>query len=132
MAVSADGARAAEDRSAVQNPWPVLAILCISVVLSMTTWFSATAVTPELKAAWDLSDAQIAWLTNGVQIGFVTGALLASFVNLPDIVRLNRLMATASIAAAVINALLLLEPGPHGAGCGLSTGHEARFNVVRP
>ncbi|QNQ61293.1 MFS transporter [Brucella sp. 6810] len=115
MAVSADGARAAEDRPAAQSPWPVLALLCISVVLSMTTWFSATAVTPELKAAWSLSDAQVAWLTNGVQIGFVTGALLASFVNLPDIVRLNRLMATASTMAAGVNALLLLEPGPLGA-----------------
>lgn len=78
----------------------------------MTTWFSATAITPELKSAWNLSDAQVAWLTNGVQIGFVTGALLASLVNLPDIVRLNRLMATAAASAAGLNAILLFEPGP--------------------
>ncbi len=108
----ADGGNAATDRPAAASPWPVLAILCVSVVLSMTTWFSATAITPELKAAWSLSDAQVAWLTNGVQIGFVTGALLASLVNLPDIVRLNRLMAAASVAAAAMNAILLFEPGP--------------------
>ncbi len=123
MRAIADRPDAAEDRTAGASPWSVLAILCVSVVLSMTTWFSATAVTPELKAAWGLSDGQVAWLTNGVQIGFVTGALLASFVNLPDIVRLNRLMAAASIIAAGVNALLLLEPGPLGAiACRFATG----------
>lgn len=105
------------------NPWRVLAILCVSVVLSMTTWFSATAITPELKVAWMLTDAQVSWLTNGVQIGFVTGALLASIVNLPDIVRLNLLMAAASVLASTMNALLLLEPGPTGAIlCRFATG----------
>lgn len=89
----------------------------------MTTWFSATAVTPELKEAWRLSDSAVAWLTNGVQIGFVTGALLASLVNLPDIVRLNRLMASAAILASGVNAILLLEPGPVGAIlCRFATG----------
>ena len=114
---------AAAEPPAAMGRWPVLAILCVSVVLSMTTWFSATAITPELKLAWALSDAQVAWLTNGVQIGFVTGALLASLVNLPDIVRLNRLMAAASFTAATVNALLLLEPGPSGAIlCRFATG----------
>ena len=123
MPDSDNGARSAVGRPADANPWPVLVILCISVVLSMTTWFSATAITPELRAAWQLSDSTVAWLTNGVQIGFVTGALLASFVNLPDIVRLNRLMAAASILAAGVNALLLLEPGPLGAvACRFATG----------
>lgn len=105
----------AQERPVKAGRWSVLAVLCVSVVLSMTTWFSATAVTPELKLAWGLSDVQAAWLTNGVQIGFVAGALLASLVNLPDIVRLNRLMATASLVAAGANALMLLEPGPIGA-----------------
>ncbi|MCX8279142.1 MFS transporter [Phyllobacterium sp. 0TCS1.6C] len=120
---STGNAPSAVNRPADTNPWLVLFILCLSVVLSMTTWFSATAITPELKAAWQLSDSIVAWLTNGVQIGFVTGALLASLVNLPDIVRLNRLMAVASILAAGVNALLLLEPGPVGAvACRFATG----------
>lgn len=95
---------------APRSAWPVLLMLCLSVVLSMTTWFSATAVTPELKAAWALTDSQVAWMTNGVQIGFVIGALVSGLVNLPDIVQLNRLMAIASIMAAAVNAALLLEP----------------------
>jgi MFS family permease len=54
-------------------------------------------------------------LTNGVQIGFVCGALAASLVILPDLVKLNWLMAGGAALAALANALLLLEPGPAGA-----------------
>lgn len=105
------------------NPWFVLTMLGLSVVLSMTTWFSATAVTPELTRAWDLSPLTVAWLTNGVQIGFVSGALLASLVNLPDLIQLNRLMGVAALIAAACNAILLLEPGALGAvACRMGTG----------
>jgi MFS family permease len=95
--------------------WQALAIISLAVVLSLTTWFSATAITPELKAVWNLSDTAITWLTNAVQIGFVVGALLASLVNLPDLIRLNRLMAAAAALAGLANAGLLLEPGSTGA-----------------
>jgi len=95
--------------------WRVLAVLSIAIVLSLTTWFSATAITPELKREWHLSPFVLAWLTNGVQIGFVCGALAASLVNLPDIVRLNGLMALSALLAAAANASLLLQHGPIGA-----------------
>jgi len=94
--------------------WSVLGLLCLAIVLSLTTWFSATAITPELKAAWCLSGAIDAWLTNGVQIGFVAGALAFGLVNLPDIVRLNRLMAVCALLAGAANGLLLLQPTPAG------------------
>ncbi|CDX23636.1 Major facilitator transporter [Mesorhizobium sp. ORS 3324] len=93
----------------------MLGLLCLAVVLSLTTWFSATAITPELRAAWRLSGPIDIWLTNGVQIGFVAGALAASVVNLPDIVRLNRLMAISALVAAAANASLLMQPAPAGA-----------------
>jgi hypothetical protein len=73
----------------------------------MTSWFSATAITPELRDTWRLSEPFLVWLTNGVQIGFVMGALALSLVNLPDIIRLNRLMAASAAMAAVANASLL-------------------------
>lgn len=105
------------------SPWRVLALLCLAVVLSMTAWFSATAVTPELVGAWGLSPSMAAWMTNAVQIGFVAGALASSLVNLPDIVRLNRLMAVCALLAALFNAVLLLEPGAAFAvACRFATG----------
>jgi MFS family permease len=95
--------------------WRVLALLSIAVVLSLTAWFSATAIMPELKREWNLSPFVLAWLTNGVQIGFVCGALGASLVNLPDVVRLRTLMASSALLAAIANASLLLDHGPRGA-----------------
>ncbi|SES13242.1 Sugar phosphate permease [Tranquillimonas rosea] len=92
--------------------WGMLAVICVAVVGALATWFSATAVVPELTSAWGLSASQAAWLTSAVQIGFVAGALGSSLVNLPDIVRLPRLMAASALAAGLSNAALLLEPGP--------------------
>src|SRR5580693_6869028 len=99
-------------RAADASRWRVLALLSIAIVLSLTAWFSATSIMPELKREWHLSPFVLSWLTNGVQIGFVCGALAASLVNLPDIVRLNRLMALSASLAAAANASLLVEPGP--------------------
>ena len=63
--------------------WRVLALVCAGVVLSMTTWFSATAITPELVRIFGLSTAAASWLTNSVQVGFVVGALASSLLGLP-------------------------------------------------
>jgi MFS family permease len=106
-----------------KSRWRLLALLCLAVVLSFSCWFSANAIAPELKRAWSLSENAAAWLTNGVQIGFVIGALSASFFNLPDLIRMNRLMAGSALLAAISNAAMLLEPGPAGAVfCRMVTG----------
>ncbi|SPJ25991.1 MFS transporter [Palleronia abyssalis] len=97
-----------------EGRWGALTILCAGVVGVLATWFSATAILPELTRLWALSPSQGAWLTNGVQIGFVAGALGASLVNLPDIVRMQRLMAVSSGVAALAN-LGLLVAGPEAA-----------------
>jgi MFS family permease len=90
--------------------WRVLALVCLALVLSMTTWFSATAVTPELVEVWDLAPSDAAWLTNMVQLGFVLGALGSSLINLPDIVAPRKLMAIAAALAALANLCLMIAP----------------------
>lgn len=89
----------------------MLALICIGVVGVLSTWFSATAIIPELVAAWELSPSQAAWLTNGVQLGFVFGALGSSLINLPDILPMKWLMTAAALLAALANAALLVA-GP--------------------
>ena len=94
-----------------QTRWGFLALACLAVVLSLTTWFSATAVMPDLIARWELSGSAAAWLTNGVQAGFVVGALGASVLGLPDRWPLHRMMAASAVLAGVATGALLLEPG---------------------
>jgi MFS family permease len=115
LATSATSAFGSSNPGADSSRWQVLAVLAVAIVLSLTTWFSATAITPELKREWQLSPLVLSWLTIGVQIGFVCGALAASLVNLPDIVRLNRLMALSALLAAAANASLLMAHGPMAA-----------------
>ena len=85
-----------------------LFILSICIVLSMTTWFSATAVIPKLQAIWNLTPTLSAWLTIGVQLGFVIGAIGSSIVSLSDVISSKKLMIFGSIGAAAANLGLLL------------------------
>ena len=91
--------------------WHALALLAVALVLSMTTWFSASAVVPQLREEWDLSGSAAAWLTIAVQLGFVCGALVSSILNLSDIVSPGRVILGGSIGAAVVNGLLTVAGG---------------------
>jgi MFS family permease len=81
----------------------------------MATWFSASAVVPQLRARYDLSTTASSWLTIGVQLGFVGGALVAAALNLADTVAPRRLILLGSLGAATANLGLLVVPGVEGA-----------------
>jgi MFS family permease len=92
--------------------WRALVFLAITLVLSMSTWFSASAVIPQLKEAWDLSPRVAPWLTIAVQIGFVCGAVVSSLVNLADIIAPKHVILGGAIGAATANAFLQTAGGP--------------------
>ncbi|NIZ07843.1 nitrate/nitrite transporter [Pseudooceanicola sp. HF7] len=92
--------------------WRALGLIGFGVVGVMATWFSATAIAPELVVLWSLTPGTSAWLTIAVQLGFVTGAVAASLVNLPDIMRMTRLITASTLLAALANLGLLAAPGP--------------------
>jgi MFS family permease len=88
--------------------WRALALMAITLALSMSTWFSASAVIPQLQEYWMLSPGQASWLTIAVQIGFVCGALASSLLNLSDIVSPKHVILGGAVSAAAANALLLV------------------------
>lgn len=87
--------------------YAVLVILCLCIVLTMSTWFSASAVLPQLQHLWQLSEGEAAWLTIAVQLGFVAGAVFAAVTQLPDRVTSTSLIACAAVGAAVANLGIL-------------------------
>jgi MFS family permease len=91
--------------------WRALALLATTLVLCMSTWFSASAVIPQLRVLWNLSDSAAAWLTIAVQLGFVCGALLSSLLNLSDIVSPRHVILGGAIGAATANGLLVIAGG---------------------
>lgn len=88
-----------------------VAKISVAVILSMTLWFSTSAIIPELTTRWSLTPTAAAWLTNSVQLGFVIGALVSSLLNLLDLVRPNVLMGLSALVAAAANMALVAEPG---------------------
>jgi len=100
-----------------------LALLSLTLVLSMSTWFSASSVIPQLRTAWGLSPSLAAWLTIAVQVGFVCGALVSSLLNLADVVSPRHVILGGSLGAAAANALLLVAGGaPVGIPLRFATG----------
>lgn len=92
--------------------WRALAILASVLVLAMSTWFSASAVVPQLRELWTLSSSASAWLTIAVQIGFVVGAIASSLVNLADILPARRVILAGSVGAGLATALIGIAGSP--------------------
>nr|WP_276129943.1 MFS transporter [Rubrobacter indicoceani] len=90
------------------------------MILAMTTWFSASAVVPQLRTDWNLSDSSAAWLTIAVQLGFVVGAVVSSLFNLADIVPPRYVIFGGTAGAALANGLL-------GFASGAAAGIPLRF-----
>jgi MFS family permease len=95
-------------------------LLTATLVLSMSPWLSASAVIPQLRVQWDVTDTAAAWLTIAVQIGFVCGALVSAALNLSDIVSPRHVILGGSVGAAMANALL-------GVAGGAALGIPLRF-----
>ena len=95
--------------------WRALAVLATAMILAMTTWFSTSAVIPQLRSEWSLTDTQSAWLTIAVQLGFVVGALLSSLFNFSDVVSPRVVIMIGGLGAAAVNALLATVDGPAAA-----------------
>jgi MFS family permease len=92
-----------------------LGLIVVALVLSMTTWFSASAVIPQLRDEWELSDGATAWLTIAVQVGFVAGALVSSALTLPDVIPTRALILGACTGAAGANLFVAAADGPETA-----------------
>src|SRR3954464_6020593 len=91
--------------------WRGLALLGFAELLGMSLWFSASAVTPQLRALWGLTTSEAAWLTTVVQLGFVAGTAVAAVLNLADLVPAGRLFSASALLGAVVNAGILAAPG---------------------
>lgn len=91
--------------------WRVLLLLAVAELLGMSLWFTASAVAPELEAAWNLTTSQTAWLTAIVQFGFVAGTATAALLNLADLIPSRAYFAVAGLSAAAANAMVTRVPG---------------------
>jgi MFS family permease len=92
-----------ESSSQPASRWRTLMLLAIAELLSMSLWFSGSAVVPALTKEWHLSANAANWLTLSVQLGFVAGTLLSALLNLPDIISPRHLFTLTACLSAVAN-----------------------------
>lgn len=91
--------------------WRILVLLAVAELLGMSLWFSGNAVASILQARWQLTGAQVGWLTTMVQLGFVAGTAVIALLNLADIVPAKYLFAAAATFGAIGNAWLAVASG---------------------
>jgi MFS family permease len=90
----------------IPDQWLNVGLIALANLLAMGLWFSASAVVPQLTAAWQLTKSQQSWLTMSVQLGFVAGALTSALLNLADRLALRTLVAGSALIAAFANAAI--------------------------
>lgn len=91
--------------------WRVLALLTAAELLGASPWFTASAVSPQLRELWNLSLAEGASLTTWVQVGFVAGTAVAAVLNLADLVPARAYFSVCALLTALVNAALVVVPG---------------------
>ncbi len=104
--------RGSDQSAAVPGQRDALLIMAAVIVLTMTTWFSASAVIPQLREQWSLSSLEVSLLTIAVQLGFVAGAVLSALFNLADVYPARRVLFLSALGAAIANAGVVLAQGP--------------------
>lgn len=91
--------------------WRVLVLLAIAELLGMSLWFTASAVSPQLREMWGLTEGQAGWLTGAVQLGFVAGTTAAAVLNLADVLPARGYFAVSALLAAAANLALVRAGG---------------------
>ncbi len=97
----------------IQNAtkWKSITLILLAQVLTLSLWFSATAVIPSLRVELGLSNVQASLFSSMVAIGFVGGTLISALLGLAD--RFNPkyfFLVSALVAACANGGLLLVEP----------------------
>jgi MFS family permease len=81
----------------------------------MTTWFSATAVIPQVTDDWGLTRNERSLLTIAVQVGFVLGAVVSATLNLSDVLPPRSLLFWSALGAALANLITVFADGAEAA-----------------
>lgn len=98
----------ADQGATLRDQRAALISLAIGLMLSMTTWFSTSAVLRELRTRWHLSTDLASLLIVSLQLGFVAGALVSTSLGLADRWSPRVLIVAGGVGAALANLLIVI------------------------
>lgn len=90
-----------------QTPWKALTWIGISELFALSLWFSASVISTELIAIWNLSPRLEGWLSASVPIGFVIGAFFSSYFGIADRFNPRKVFAVSALLGSILNCLLI-------------------------
>ncbi len=95
----------------MSGKWRAIALIAACEVMTLSVWFSATAVLPALKAEGGLDGFHASLFASLVAIGFVCGTLTSALLGLADRWELHRFFRASAWVAALANlGLLAFDP----------------------
>ena len=80
-----------------------IAIISFAQLFGTSLWFSANSVVLDLIREWNISVADIGWLTNALQIGFILGTFFIAFTGIADRFKASSIFAIAGLFGAFFN-----------------------------
>ncbi len=102
-------------RSNPNRKWRSIFLLIAATTMALSTWFSATAVMPQLAAEFAVPKAWISFASSMVAIGFVAGTLVSALSGIADRSEPRHIFMWCCGAAATANLATLVVP-PHSIG----------------
>lgn len=90
------------------SQWMALFWIAVSVLFSLSLWFSASVVLEEIEKAWNVGKGYGPWITATVQLGFISGSLISSLTALPDRLNPRRLFVLSALLGAAFNGGIML------------------------
>ncbi|MGE5502970.1 MAG: MFS transporter [Actinomycetota bacterium] len=92
--------------------WRSVGLIAVAEVMALSSWFSATAVLPQLKAQVALDAFHASLFTSLVAVGFVCGTLASAVLGLADRLEPHRFFAGSAVVAGLADlAIVLAAPG---------------------
>lgn len=80
-----------------------ITIISFAQLFGTSLWFSANSAALDLMQQWQITVADIGWLTNAVQAGFILGTFLIAATGMADHFKASSIFICAAIGGAFFN-----------------------------
>ena len=94
----------------LKSKFAILIIISVSLLFSLTVWFSVNAIVDQLISLWALNEYDIAILSMILIFGFVTGGVLSALLNLSDVIKTKNFYSLFAGLSALTNFLVIFSP----------------------
>lgn len=80
-------------------------IISLAQLLGTSLWFSANSAAIDLMQQWQITVADIGWITNAVQAGFIIGTFVFAYTEIADRFKASHIFVCSALLAFLISAL---------------------------